>query len=199
MRLSCNDFKIWKLVKSNCKLYIFTCFLIVFYVNIWISLFIKLCNLYFLRNTLKKILELLLRRSAHKPTSFSPFSISRVYWVFIFLFVRSKLLVLTYFDPTFISSFAHIEFIVTTLWLQQKLSGSFSKPKIENQTYMQDSTQLSMLVFMLFKYKGRTLFHYKYANVYKKYTHSKEAQVTFLRILFFMLVVILFSSFFLII
>ena len=55
MRLSCNDFKIWKLVEDNCKLYVFVWILIVVIVNIWISLFIKLCNLYFLRNTLRKI------------------------------------------------------------------------------------------------------------------------------------------------
>ena len=55
MKLLCNDFKIWKLVEGNCKFYVFTCFFIVVVVNIWISLFIRLCNLYFLRNTLKKI------------------------------------------------------------------------------------------------------------------------------------------------
>ena len=55
MRLSCNDFKIWKLVEGNCKLYVFVCFLIVVIVNIWIFLFIRLCNLCFLRNILRKI------------------------------------------------------------------------------------------------------------------------------------------------
>jgi len=38
-----------------CKLYIFLCFLIVVVVNILISHFIRLCNLCFLKNTLKKI------------------------------------------------------------------------------------------------------------------------------------------------
>ena len=55
MRLSCSDFKIWKIVEGNCKLYVFACVLIVVIINIWISLFIKLCNLHFLRNTLGKI------------------------------------------------------------------------------------------------------------------------------------------------
>ena len=56
MRLSCNDFKIWKRVEDNCKLYVFTCFFIVIIVvNIWISLFIRLYNLCFSRNTLRKI------------------------------------------------------------------------------------------------------------------------------------------------
>ena len=56
MRQSCNDFKIWKLVKGNRKLYVFACFfIVVVVVNIWISLFIRLYNLYFLRNTLRKI------------------------------------------------------------------------------------------------------------------------------------------------
>ena len=53
MRLSCTDFKIWKLVEDNCKLYVFACFFIVV-INIWIFLFIRLYNLYFLRHTLKK-------------------------------------------------------------------------------------------------------------------------------------------------
>ena len=46
MRLSCNDFKIWKLVKDNYKLYVFTFFffLIVIIVNIWISLSIRVCE-----------------------------------------------------------------------------------------------------------------------------------------------------------
>ena len=48
-------------VEGNCKLYIFTCFLIIIVVvvvvfNIQIFLFIRLCNLYLLKNTLKKIL-----------------------------------------------------------------------------------------------------------------------------------------------
>ena len=56
MRLSCNDFKIWKLVEGNYKLYIFTFFFfIIIVVNTWISLFIRLYNLCFLRNTLIKI------------------------------------------------------------------------------------------------------------------------------------------------
>ena len=57
MRLSCIDFKIWKLVKSNCKFYVFACIFMVVVVNIWISLFIRLYNLYFLRNILRKISE----------------------------------------------------------------------------------------------------------------------------------------------
>ena len=55
MTLPCTDFKLEKLVEGNCKLYVFVYFFIVVVVNIWISLFIKLYNLYFLRNTLRKI------------------------------------------------------------------------------------------------------------------------------------------------
>ena len=56
MRLSCTDFKIWILVEDNYKFYVFACFfIVVVVVNIWISLFIKLYNLCFLRNTLRKI------------------------------------------------------------------------------------------------------------------------------------------------
>ena len=54
MRLSYNNFKIWKPVEGNCKFYVFACFFIVIIVNIWISFFIRLCNLFFLRNTLRK-------------------------------------------------------------------------------------------------------------------------------------------------
>ena len=57
MRLSCNDFKIRKLVEGNCKRYVFVCFLIVIVVNIQIFLFIRLCNLCLLRKTLEKTLE----------------------------------------------------------------------------------------------------------------------------------------------
>ena len=39
MRLSCNNFKIWKLVEGNYKLSVFVWFFIVVIVNIWISLF----------------------------------------------------------------------------------------------------------------------------------------------------------------
>ena len=54
MRLSCTDFKIWKLVKDNCKIYVFACFFIIVVVNIWIYLFIRLYNICFLRNILRK-------------------------------------------------------------------------------------------------------------------------------------------------
>ena len=57
IRLLYNDFKIWKLTKSNWKLYVFAYVLIIIIVNIWIPLFIKWCNLYFLKDTLKKIPE----------------------------------------------------------------------------------------------------------------------------------------------
>ena len=50
----CYDFKIRKLVEGNRKLYVFTCFFIIVVVNIWFFL-IRLYNLCFLRNILRKI------------------------------------------------------------------------------------------------------------------------------------------------
>ena len=83
IRLLYNDFKIWKLTKNNWKLYIFTYVLIIIIINIWISLFIKWCNLYFLKGTMKKIPEntfhmchLPQSRGPHFQTSFSSFKYS---------------------------------------------------------------------------------------------------------------------------
>ena len=55
-----HQFQNMKLVEGNCKFYVFVYFIFIFIVvvvNIWISPFIKLYNLYFLRNILRKISE----------------------------------------------------------------------------------------------------------------------------------------------
>ena len=57
MRLSYTDFKNKNSQKDNYKFYVFAYFFIDVVVNILISLFIRLHNLYFLKNTLRKILE----------------------------------------------------------------------------------------------------------------------------------------------
>ena len=71
MRLSWNDFKIWKFVERQlltlCIYVFFFCFfffiVVVVVVNIWIFLFIRLYNLCFLRNILKKISRAITRVS----------------------------------------------------------------------------------------------------------------------------------------
>ena len=63
MKLSYTDFKIWKLVEDNCKLYVFACFFIVVVVNIQ-NFFLLDCVIYTYWGTLKKIPEV---ATAKKP------------------------------------------------------------------------------------------------------------------------------------